>query len=112
MRPVKSMVPLAKWLLRIAAAAFVYLNFFNRAIDFSFNNLSYFLALAFVILVILLVVGGFMKTAKMTVISGLLIWIVCLIQLFGVNGFSLDNLLAIFPLTAIGFYFMARGNLG
>lgn len=112
MRPVKSMVPLAKWLLRIAAAAIVFQKYFDIAIGFSFKGLGYFMALGFVVLAVLLVVGGFMKTAKLTVVSGLLLWIACLIQLLGVDSFTLNNILAIFPLAAIGFYFMARGNLG
>lgn len=112
MRPVKSMVPLAKWLLRIAVAAIVYLKYFDLAMVFSFKNLGCFVALAMVILAVLLIIGGFMKTAKLTVVSGLIIWIVCLVQLFGVESFTLNNLLGIFPTAAIGFYFMARGNKG
>lgn len=112
MRPVKSLVPFAKWLLRIAVAAYVYLEYFDKAAGLSFKSLSYFTALTFLVLAVLLIIGGFMRTAKLTVVSGLLIWIVCLVQLFGVQSFSLSNLLALLPLAAIGFYFMARGNQG
>ncbi len=112
MRPVKSLVPLAKWFLRIAVAAIIYSEYLNRATSFSFSGLGYFMALIFVILGVLLIVGGLMKTAKLTVVSGLLIWVACIIQLLGVDSFTLINAMSILPLASIGFYFMARGNIG
>jgi hypothetical protein len=51
-----------------------------------------------------------MKTAKLTVISGLLIVVSCIVVLIGIQGFNTSNLLNIFPLSAIGFYFLAKGN--
>ncbi len=112
MKPVKSLVPLAKWLLRLSVGAIVYLKYFNFAAGFSFNGMSYFVALAFVVFATMLIVGGVMKTAKLSVISGLLITITSLVQLLVVQSFSLDNFLAVLPLASMGFYFMARGNMG
>ena len=113
MKPMKSLVPLGKWFLRIAAVAIVYSDgLIEKALEFSFKGMPYFIALALTVLVILLVVGGFLRDANLTVVSGLLIVITSLIALFSVQGFSVPNLIGVFPLASIGFYFMARGNLG
>jgi len=111
MKPVKSLVPLAKWLLRIAAAVIGYVVFLDLALTFSFNDTNYFLALAMVICIVLLLVGGFLKTSSLTVISGLLILLLSVILMF-VQGISIDTVMGNFTTAAIGFYFMARGNLG
>jgi hypothetical protein len=113
MKPIKSLVPLAKWLLRIAALGIIYKEgHFDTAVTFSFNGLSYFIALLSVIFVIMLFIGGFLKNSNLTVVSGLLILTLSLIILFAQIGFSIPGLLSILPLGTIGFYFMARGNLG
>ena len=112
MKPLKSLVPLAKWLLRIAVLAIVYQKYFDTAISFKFNNLSYFVSLLMVVFAALLFVGGFLKKPALTVVSGLIIFIVSLVVLFGLTGFNLNSILKIFPLAALGFYFLARGNMG
>lgn len=113
MKPIKSLVPLAKWLLRIAAIGIIYkAGHFETAITFAFNSLTYFISLLAVIFVIMLFIGGLLKNSNLTVVSGLLILILSLIILFAQIGFSIPGLLSILPLGAIGFYFMAKGNLG
>jgi hypothetical protein len=113
MNPLKSLVPLAKWLLRFSAIAIIYtINYLELALSFSFNSPKYLMALAYSIITILLVVGGFQKTAKLTVISGFLLVLISIIDLFAIEAFSVPNLIASIPLTSIGFYFMARGNEG
>ncbi|MGD2033675.1 MAG: hypothetical protein PVF73_01365 [Bacteroidales bacterium] len=110
MEPIRSLVPLAKWLLRIAVALIVYTQFLSTALSFSFDNAYYFLALAMVIFAILLVVGGFLKKHSMTVISGLVLLVLSVILMF-TGGISLASIIGNFTTAAIGFYFMARGNL-
>jgi hypothetical protein len=113
MKPVKSLVPLAKWLLRIAAIGIVYKSGdFATALTLSFKGISYFFSLAFVVFVVLLFIGGFLKNSNLTVLSGLLLLGLSLLVLFVQIGFSIPGLLSILPIATIGFYFMARGNLG
>ncbi|MBN1119227.1 MAG: hypothetical protein JXA77_18600 [Bacteroidales bacterium] len=111
MKPVKSLVSLAKWILRIASVAIVYSDgHFHNFIELSFKGLSFFLSAAYVIVTILLIIGGFISKASTTVVSGLLLLVLCMVSLFVQTGFSVPNLIEIIPLAAIGFYFMARGN--
>ncbi len=113
MKPLKSLVPIAKWLLRISAVAIVYsVGYVMTAITFSFNGLPYVASLAYTIVTVLLLIGGFQKNARLTVISGLLLILVSLLDLFFIKSFSVPNLIALTPLISIGFYFLARGNEG
>ncbi len=113
MKPVKSLVPLAKWLLRIAALGIVFKSgHFNSVLGLSFQGISFYFSLAFSVLAVLLFIGGFLKNSNLTVVSGLLLSVLCVIVLLVQIGFSISGVLSILPLAAIGFYFMARGNLG
>jgi hypothetical protein len=113
MKPVKSLVPLAKWLLRIAALGIVFKSgHFSTVIGLSFQGISFYFSLAFSILAVFLFVGGFLKNSNLTVMSGLLLLVLCIVVLLVQIGLSISGVLSILPLAAIGFYFMARGNLG
>jgi hypothetical protein len=112
MKPIKAFVPLAKWLLRLAALTIVYSSFLDTVLLFTFKGLPYFIVLSIVVLTVLLFIGGFFKNAVLTILSGFFLFAACIVHLVMVSGFSVDNLIAIFPLTVIGFYFLARGNVG
>ncbi len=111
MEPMKSLVPLGKWLLRITVALIIYTSFLDAALTFSFSGMVYFIALAMVIFAILLLVGGFLKKNSVTVISGLVILILSVILMF-IDGISIGTVIGNFATASIGLYFMARGNLG
>ncbi len=111
MKPLKSLIPIANWFLRISALAIVYsVGYVMSALTFSFNGLPYIASLSYSIVTVLLLIGGFQKNAKLTVISGLLLIILSLADLFFVKGFSVPNLINLTPLISIGIYFLAEGN--
>ena len=111
MEPMKSLLPIAKWLLRLAVALVVYSKFLSTALSFSFKGSAYYVAIFMVVFTILLIVGGFLKKSSMTVISGLGILVISLILMFS-GGITIDTVAANFITAAIGFYFMASGNQG
>lgn len=111
MNPIKSLVPTAKWLLRIAALIIVYQKYFDLAATFDFNSLEYFLSLFLVLTAITLIVGGFSKNNTMTVLSGLGICVFSILMMF-VNEFDFYVLIDQLVPASLGFYFFARGNNG
>ena len=112
MKPLKSLVPIAKWLLRIAFAVIAYIGYFDNALAITNNaGLDNIIAFIVVVLAVLLLVGGFLNKASLTVISGLLIVFLFVFLMF-YDGISIDSILEKITPAAIGFYFMARGNLG
>ncbi|MCG8702257.1 MAG: hypothetical protein MI922_29665 [Bacteroidales bacterium] len=109
MRPARRLEPITKWILRIAIGIIVYNFYFNTFLKFEFNNFGYFMALAFVLFAVLLIIGGFVHRSTLTVVSGLFIVILALVMIF-VGGFTVDKLLTHFPTIAIALYFFTRGN--
>jgi len=109
MNPIKSLVPTAKWLLKIAVVVIIYHKYFDFAAKFDFDSLEYFIALVMVIAAVALIVGGFTKKNQTTVLSGLVICILSVIMMF-VDGFDLNSIMEQFAPAALGFYYMARGN--
>jgi ethanolamine transporter EutH len=110
MKPIKSFIPFAKWLLRLAIVLIVYMNYFDTAITFSFRGLEYFISLSIVIVAVLILVGGLLKGSTLTMISGFLLFAAVIVQLVILSGFSVNGLIGIYPLAALGFYFFASGN--
>ena len=111
MKPIKSAIPLAKWLLRIAVLLIVYDRFFREFKTFSFNNLNYFIAFIMVITSIFLLFGGFLSKTKVTTVSGLVLVILSIILIF-LQGFGINGIVNNISVLSIGFYFLARGNKG
>jgi ATP/ADP translocase len=93
----------------------------NDAIDFSgyFAQINIIAAIV-VILAVLLLAGGLLNKSSLTVISGLLIFVLFVFLMFshsssffdGSESDSLKNILEKIIPASIGFYFMARGNKG
>jgi len=117
MRPLKAAVPLAKWLLRLALAFYLIVSFYDILVIFSFTNLTFWFAFVLVLFSILLVIGGFGRSASLTVFSGLAVFLISLASmvmihkniLLSFDDFSYEGL--VLP-ASIGFYFFARGNMG
>ena len=82
MNPVKNLLPIARWFLRISVLVVVFTTYFPIVETLSFDTLSYFIALAFVVFGVLLFVGGFMTNSNMTVVSGLVVFILSMIVMF------------------------------
>jgi hypothetical protein len=111
MHPLKSFVPLAKTLLRITAAILIGSLYFERMTSPDLTSVYWFISVVIVLFSGLLLIGGFMKKASLTVVSGLIICILSIIMMF-IHGIDVDALVTHIAPASIGFYFMARGNRG
>jgi len=109
MEPFKSLVPIAKWFLRIAVAIIIYHFYFEIFETLDFDSLEYFIAFFMIISAVTLIVGGTLQTNTMTVVSGLVIVGLSVLNMF-VGEFDLQSLITNFVPGSIGFYFFARGN--
>jgi len=111
MQPFKYGQTIAKWLLRITLVLYLFLGNINRISPINFESVRFYVALIFVIFAVLLLVGGFLSKPGLTVISGLIIFLLSSYQLIiSFNG-RIDQglVLYLFPLS-IGFVFLCQGN--
>jgi uncharacterized membrane protein YkgB len=111
MKPFKSGAIIAAWLLRIMLVWFIYKNYFHLFSDFNFKDFSFYLGAAYILFGLMIFAGGFMQKPALTVISGLAIFIIPIVQLIRAFPDDLDNalLLYLIPLS-VGFYFFTGGN--
>jgi len=111
MKPFNSGAVLAAWLLRVLLIWFVYLNYFEAFTNFDFKDFDFYIQAAYLLFAVLLLAGGFMKTESLTVLSGLGLFILPIIQLIRVFPADMAEalLLYLIPL-AIGFNFFTSGN--
>lgn len=114
MKPLKGILPVTIWLLRISVVIFAVTNFWPVIKTFSPNGVYYFAASAFFIFSVLLFLGGFTAKSTMTVFSALALFLITLYMLFDLyNGFSLQVFLAYSPflfVTSVALLFAATGN--
>ncbi len=111
MKPVKSLLPASKWLMRIALLAWLVLQHGNTLLALQYKTQPFYLALAFVLFGILLFAGGFVKKPSLTVISALLLSLLFLYIIYlgfepRVTSAQMLNLLFL----AVCVNFMASGN--
>lgn len=111
MEPVKSLIPIAKWLLRLTVGLAVYSLHFDRMLDFNLTSVNWFISAIITVFTVLLLVGGLVKKSKLTVVSGLIIFVLSVIMMF-LGGPNLSSVILHSTPAAIGFYFLARGNKG
>jgi hypothetical protein len=114
MKPLKGILPVAMWLLRISVVIFAVTNFWPVIKTFSLNGVYYFAASAFLIFSVLLFLGGFTSKSTMTVFSALALFLTSLYMLFDLYaGFSLHVFLTYFPflfIASVALLFAATGN--
>ena len=82
MEPMKSLVPIGKWFLRIAVAIILYQFYFKTFETLDFDSLKYFIAFIMIIAAVTIIVGGALKKNTMTVVSGLVICVLSVVMMF------------------------------
>ena len=111
MKPFKSGTIVAAWLLRMTILWFVYEHYLKGFPGFDLKSFSFYIHAAYLVFAVMLIVGGLMQKPAVTVISGLFIFILPIVQL--IHAFPKDLmpvvLLYLLPLS-VGFYFFTAGN--
>lgn len=111
MKPFKSGTFLATWLLRFLLAWFVFKNYAYTFADFDFNNFNFYVSAVYLLGAVLLIIAGFMKNTSLTVLTGLTLFVLPIVQLIRNFPADFSNQLLIFLLPiACGFYFFSSGN--
>jgi hypothetical protein len=111
MKPFHSGKTLANWLLRFALMAILWVLYFNAASTWNFLSLLFIMAITALCFGILNIMGGLLSKPGLTVVSGLVIFILSIYKLIvSFNGsFDQSFALHLVPL-ALGFHFFVVGN--
>lgn len=111
MKPVKSLLPLSRWLLRITLLAYLVLQHGKTVLALQYETQPFYIALAFVLFGILLFAGGFTARPSLTVVSALLLSLLFAYYLYlgFVPQITLTQLLNLL-LLSVCLYFMSSAN--
>ena len=111
MKPFKSGAVIAAWLLRITILFFVYEHFFKGFPGFDLKSFTFYVHSLYILSSVLLLVGGLIQKPALTVLAGLVIFVLPIVQLihFFPKDILSDIMLYLLPLSA-GFYFFTAGN--
>ena len=111
MKPFTSGSVIAAWLLRIMLVWFVYQHHFKPFTNFDLNSFSFYIHAAYLLFAVLLLAGGLMQKQALTVISGLFLFVIPIVQLIRVfpEDLSGELLLYLIPMS-VGFCFFTGGN--
>jgi len=110
MRPIKSLSPFAGWLLRLGLVFMVGVLVWPALKQFQFTNLESAITLAFALFAVLVFIGGFMSKHTLTMLSGLVLFLLSVWHLYwNFRGISIN--FAAYALTGIiGLHFFINGN--
>jgi len=110
MNPWKSITGLANWIMRIAIMLMIFAWFFQSFMNFNLNNPWFYMATAFVVLGVMLFVGGFLSKHSLTVFSAFGLLILSALQAYwsfnGITGVFAQWLL----MGSVSLYFVTNGN--
>ena len=111
MKPFKSGAIIAAWLLRVMLVWFIYRNYFQAFAGFDLKSFSFYIGAAYLLFGLLLLAGGLLQKPGLTVISGLAIFALPIVQLIRIFPEDLSNVLLLYliPLS-VGFWFFTSGN--
>lgn len=107
----KGIYPIALWLVRLTIVMLVYEYFFKTVQTFNLKSIHFFVALAYSLFAVLLLVGGFLKSATLTIISGWVLFGVSVYQIIiHINaGLTTENAFYAF-FAAVALLFATGGN--
>jgi len=111
MKPLKVAQPLAGWLVRIIFALYLFLIYLKGVNPVNLNSLNFYLSLAMLVFSVLLVVGGFLKTQTLTLVSAIIVGLILLYKALTPAPTTINAEVAQQALLiSIAFLFVCRGN--
>lgn len=109
MKPWKSLSGIASWAMRLALVVFIYHRFFGIFMQFNLSGQQFWFATGFIVFGLLLLIGGFTKNS-LTVVAGLGLLILSILQLVTVyQGFT-GILVQWLIISSLSLYFLSNGN--
>jgi hypothetical protein len=111
MKPVKSLIPVAEWLMRSGLLLFAVLYYLEIIEVKNFKSVMFYVSLGFILFSFLLFVGGFLRKTSLTVISALILILLTGYQAVIFVKSGIDYNFAVFVIIgALLFNFLAKGN--
>ena len=93
MKPIKALLPVSIWLMRIGLLLFAYSEYFKTFTKFHLDDLGFYIAALFMISAAIIFITGFICRITLTVISGVVISLISICSSFIIDLFiGVDSL--------------------
>ena len=111
MKPARILLPLSTFLMRLGAAFYIYLTHFDYILNPNFQQFHFYLSSIFIIFGLLFVFGAFARKQTLTVISSLILFLLCLYEVVTFSG-SPETLsfVSLVLFGTIVLFFVTNGN--
>ena len=111
MQPFKYGQVIALWLLRLTLVLYLFFGNIHSLGHINFQSIQFYIPLGLILFSVLLLVGGLLSKPGLTVISGLVIFLLSVYKLvISFDGrIDVNLIICLFPLS-IGFFFLCQGN--
>jgi ABC-type polysaccharide/polyol phosphate export permease len=111
MKPFKTGIKLSEWVLRLATAIFVTILFFSDLKTFNFHSRDFYIGSGIILFGVLLFIGNFSSKHTLTMLSGLGLFVLCVVKIVLMFNGTLNVYFVNIVLPAsIGFYYFCKGN--
>ncbi len=109
MQPIKALLPLSIWLMRIGLILYAYDEYFKTFSKFNLDKVEFYIAALFLVFSAIIFVTGIKKRAALTVISGFVITLISIYNVISTIDGGLDTgLILNFLIASIAIYFLAN----
>lgn len=111
MKPLKSLLQFATWLMRLAIVSFAFVSFLHALKTFDIKTIQFYIAVAFILFSVLLFIGGFMSKPAITVFSGIMLFFASVYEIVILFSEGINIDISIYAVIAsTSFYFVTAGN--
>ncbi len=111
MQPIKALLPVSLWLMRIGLVLYAYDEYFKTFTKFNLDKVEFYIAFLFLIFSAIIFITGIKKRSALTVISGFIITLISIYNVINTIDGGLDTELIInFLVASIAIFFLANPN--
>ncbi|MFC2103928.1 hypothetical protein ACFLS4_01085 [Bacteroidota bacterium] len=109
MQPIKALLPVSIWLMRIGLILYAYDEYFKTFTKFNLDKVDFYIAALFLVFSVIIFVTGFKRRAAFTVISGFIITLIAIYNVINTIDGGLDTALILnFLIASIAIFFLAN----
>ncbi len=108
MKPIKSLVPVSIWIMRIGLLLFAYNEYFSRFSKFQLSKVEFYVATLFLVASAIIFITGIVKKTTLTVASGFVITLISIYNIINIMDGGLDSILILnLLIVGIAVYFLS-----
>lgn len=109
MQPIKALLPVSLWLMRIGLILYAYDEYFKTFTKFKLDKVDFYIAFLFLIFSAIIFVTGIKKRSSLTVIAGFVITLIAIYNVINTLDGGLGTELIInFLVASIAVFFLAN----